>query len=436
MSKTARPDKLGLAARRAALALSTGVREHGKTMGEQVSDPDGPLADLTPEDRARAQRLAAELFRYRARADKLMDAHLQKPPAAAVRDILRLGVIELCVDRAAAHGVVDAAVTLTRMRQRHAGSAGLVNALLRKIAEDGNVQWSNLPVPRLPGPLRKKLTPRYGPKAVAAMEAAHMAGAPIDLSFKTPEGARIFAEETEAEMLPTGSVRLKSQAQVTALPGYDSGDWWVQDAGAALAVKVLKPVSGERIADLCAAPGGKTLQLAAAGTSVVALDSSKERLKRLHENLDRCGLEADVQVGDAQTWTPDAPLDAILLDAPCSATGTIRRHPELPFLRSGDRIDSLLNLQAKMIDHALSLLKPGGRLVYCTCSLLAAEGEAQLDGALMRNPSVEIMPMQALELGIPDRWLTKKSALRLRPDYWPDHGGIDGFFIGALRKPA
>ena len=436
MSRTARPDKLGLAARRAALALSTGVREHSKTLGEQVADPDGPLSGLAPEDRARAQRLAAELFRYRARADKLIDAHLQKPPAVAVRDILRLGVVELCVDRAAAHGVVDAAVTLTRMRQRHAGSAGLVNAVLRKIAEDGLAQWSELPVPRLPGPMRKKLTPRYGPKAVAAMEAAHMAGAPIDLSFKSTEGARAFAEEAKAEMLPTGSVRLKSQAQVTALPGYDTGDWWVQDAGAALAVKVLKPVAGERIADLCAAPGGKTLQLAAAGASVVALDLSKERLKRLRENLARCDLEADVQVGDAQTWSPDAPLDAILLDAPCSATGTIRRHPELPFLRSGDRIDSLLNLQATMIDHALELLKPGGRLVYCTCSLLAAEGEAQFDGALMRNPSLEIMPIQASELGIPESWLTKKSALRLRPDYWPERGGIDGFFIGALRKPA
>lgn len=436
MSKIARPDKLGLAARRAALALSTGVREHGKTLGEQVSDPDGPLSDLTPEDRARAQRLAGELFRYRARADKLMDAHLQKPPSVAVRDILRLGVVELCVDRAAAHGVVDAAVTLTRMRQRHAGSAGLVNAVLRKIAEDGDAQWSDLPVPRIPGPLRKKLTPRYGPRAVAEMEAAHMAGAPIDLSFKSGHGARAFADQTGAVVLPTGSVRLQSQVQVTALPGYDSGDWWVQDAGAALAVKVLKPVADERIADLCAAPGGKTLQLAAAGASVVALDLSQDRLKRLRENLDRCGLEADVQIGDAQIWTPDAPLDAILLDAPCSATGTIRRHPELPFLRSGDRIDSLLHLQANMIDHALGLLKPGGRLVYCTCSLLASEGEAQLDGALMRNPNLEILPIQASELGISDRWLTKKSTLRLRPDYWPDNGGIDGFFIGSVRKRA
>lgn len=436
MTDTNSFDKLGLAARRAALALSTGVREHGQTLAEQLAEADGPLSGLEPDDRARAQRLAGELFRHRARADKLMDKHLTKPPAVAVRDILRLGVIELCVDKSAPHGVVDAAVTLTRMRQRHAGSAGLVNAVLRKIVDEDMDRWDSLPVPRLPGPLRKKLTPRYGPKAVAGMEVAHLNGAPLDLTFKTDALARAFADETGAEVLPTGSVRLQTQGQVTALPGYEAGDWWVQDAGAALAVRLLNPQAGEMIADLCAAPGGKTLQLAASGATVSAVDVSYQRMSRVHENLARCKLEAEVIAADATNWRPDAPLDAVLLDAPCSATGTIRRHPELPFLRTGDRIDSLLSLQARLIDHALSILKPGGRLVFCTCSLLAGEGEAQLDGALMRNPDVEVLPVDQAALGIEPDWITPKGGLRLRPDFWPDRGGIDGFFIAGLRKPA
>ncbi len=436
MTDPQRFDKLGLAARRAALALSTGVREDGRTLGEQLAEADGPLSGLEPDDRARAQRLAGELFRHRARADKLMDGHLTKPPAVAVRDILRLAVIELCVDKAAPHGVVDAAVTLTRMRQRHAGSAGLVNAVLRKIVDEDMDRWEGLSVPRLPGPLRKKLTPRYGPKAVAGMEAAHLAGAPLDLTFKSEDAAKAFAEETGAEVLPTGSVRLPNPGQITALPGYEAGDWWVQDAGAALAGRLLGAQPGESIADLCAAPGGKTLQLAATGANVAAIDVSHQRLGRVHENLTRCGLTAEVIAADATSWRPDAPLDAVLLDAPCSATGTIRRHPELPFLRTGDRIDSLLNLQARLIDHAVSILKPGGRLVFCTCSLLAAEGEAQLDGALMRHPNLEVLPADPASLGVDPEWLTPKGALRLRPDFWPERGGIDGFFIAALHKPA
>ncbi len=429
-------DRTGLSARRAALALSTGVRETGRTLGDQLADPEGPLAGLSGPDRARAQRLAAELFRQRARADKLIDAYVQKPPAVAVRDILRLAVVELCVDRAAPHGVVDAAVSLTRMRQRHARSAGMVNAVLRKIADEGPARWADLPVPRLPAPLRKKLIPRYGPKAVAAMEAAHLAGAPLDLTFKSADQAKQFADQVGATVLPTGSVRVMDAGQVTALPGFAEGNWWVQDAGAALAAKVLDALPTESVADLCAAPGGKTLQLAASGAQVTSVDASEPRLQRVRENLARTGLAAEVVAADATTWTPATRFDAILLDAPCSATGTIRRHPELPFLRTGDRIDSLLTLQARLIDHALDLLKPGGRLVYCTCSLLAAEGEAQWDAALHRHPNLTPIPVNADLLGVPDGWLTDKGCLRTRPDYWSDKGGLDGFFVGALRKPA
>jgi len=221
--------------------------------------------------------------------------------------------------------------------------------------------------------------------------------------------------------------------QVSALPGFEEGAWWVQDAAAALPARILAPREGERIADLCAAPGGKTMQLAAAGAQVTALDISKPRLKRLEENLARTGLTAEIVAADLLTWQPE-PFDAILLDAPCSATGTIRRHPDLPFAKSGKEIKPLFALQAQMLDHALGLLKPGGRLVFCTCSLLPEEGEDQLRAVLERRGDIAV-DRQALDRpGIEDEWRDELGGLRLRPDFWADRGGMDGFYIFALRK--
>jgi len=418
--------KPGHAARRAALTLMSGVRVEGLSLAEQLGTD--VLDDLSPADRARAQRLATETFRNRARADRLIDTHIKRRPSDPVRDILRLAIVELCVDRAAPHGVVDGAVTLTRASRKHSGSAGMVNAVLRKIAEVAPDEWSDMPVPRLPAPIRKRFRAGYG-NAVAAMEAAHHAGAPLDLTVN--EDAAGWAEKLGAELLPTGSLRLRDPGQVSALPGFAEGAWWVQDAAAALPVKLLDPHPGQRIADLCAAPGGKTLQLAAAGAEVLAVELSEPRLRRVSENLKRTELKAEVIAADALTWQPDAPLDAVVLDAPCSATGTIRRHPDLPFLKSLDRMDSLLGLQAQMIDHALSLLKPGGKLLYCTCSLLPIEGERQVKSALERHGDATLVDLTGHPLLAPE-WVTDAGTLRLRPDYWPERGGMDGFFAAIL----
>ncbi len=207
----------------------------------------------------------------------------------------------------------------------------------------------------------------------------------------------------------------------------------VQDAAAALAVRLLAPQPGERTLDLCAAPGGKTLQLAAAGAEVTALDISGPRMARVEANLARTGLTATLVTADALHWQPDAPFDAILLDAPCSATGTIRRHPDLPFVKDGSELTALTALQSALLDRALGWLKPGGRLVYATCSLLPEEGEAQLTATLQRHPelTVEHPDLPGVE---PD-WWTAEGALRLRPDLWADTGGMDGFFLARLRKP-
>jgi 16S rRNA (cytosine967-C5)-methyltransferase len=234
-------------------------------------------------------------------------------------------------------------------------------------------------------------------------------------------------------MLPTGSLRLAEAGQITALPGYAEGAWWVQDAAAALPARVLDPRPGERVLDLCAAPGGKTLQLAAAGAEVTALDISGPRLARLRENLERTRLTAEIVVADALHWQPDALFDAVLLDAPCSASGTIRRHPDLPFVKTGAELPDLVTLQAALIDRALGFVKPGGRLVYCTCSLLPEEGEAQLEAALVRHAGLTVERPEAA--GIDTAWITAQGGLRLRPDYWANRGGMDGFFIVRLRKP-
>lgn len=413
----------GLAARQAALALLTQVMEEGQTMAQVLALRDGPLKGVAPADRARAQRLALQVVRQMEPVDKLLEPLLRKEPPLLVMNILRLAVTEL-VAGTAAHGVVNAAVELAQRGKRTAPMAGLVNAVLRKVPVGTALPG---PAQRMPRWLRQPLVHAYGRDAVNAIEAVHACAPPLDI---TPRGAVV----PEGERLPTGSIRLAEPGQVSALPGYDTGDWWVQDAAAALAVPLLAVKPGEQVLDMCAAPGGKTLQMAAAGAVVTALDMSAPRMERVAENLARTGLSARLVVADALHWRPDALFDAVLLDAPCSATGTIRRHPELPFLKDGSEIAELATLQRAMFDIALSMLKPGGRMVFCTCSLLPDEGEAQLAGALTRHPGLTVVRPDLA--GIDQSWITEAGGLRLRPDYWADKGGMDGFFMALVVKGA
>lgn len=409
----------GLAARAAAADLIGTVLDEGRMLAQA-----GP-ADLAPAERARALRLAQEVLRRVEPADRVLAARLRKAPPPRVRNILRLALVELS-DGAAPHGVVNAAVELVRRDRKTAHLAGLVNAVLRGIGPGDPL--AGQPVQKLPRWLRQPLVHAWGREAVAGIEAAQARTPPIDLTLRP--GA---SERPEGQLLPTGSLRLAAGAQVSALPGYQTGGFWVQDAAAALAVPLLAPEPGERVLDLCAAPGGKTLQLAAAGARVVALDASAARMERLAENLARTGLAARMVVADALDWDEEGGFDAVLLDAPCSATGTIRRHPDLPFVKDGSEIAGLVALQARMIDRALALLRPGGRLVFCTCSLLPEEGEGQLAAALIRHPGLTVEPPSLP--GVEPGWITAVGALRLRPDFWPEAGGMDGFFMARLRKP-
>ncbi|MEL6640677.1 MAG: transcription antitermination factor NusB [Pseudomonadota bacterium] len=418
----------GLAPRRAAWHLLQEIIGEGRLLSELLGA--GALDHLSPEDRARAQRLAVSALRGLDRADRMLKPYLQKRPPLAVMNALRLGTVELCGGEAA-HGVVNSYVEIVGRNKHAAKLKGLTNAVLRKIAAEGQPEWDKRPVPILPKWLRQPLVEAWGRKPVHGIELAHFAGAPLDLTAKTDP--QMVAKKVGGLVLPNGSVRVREAGQVSSLPGFAEGDWWVQDAAAAMPVQLLGDVAGLKVLDLCAAPGGKTMQLAARGAEVTAVDLSENRMARVAENLDRVGLSARVVVSDAFEFNACG-FDVVLLDAPCSATGTIRRHPDLPYAKDGSEFGALIEQQGRLIDHALARLQPGGRLVFCTCSLLPDEGEVQIEEAIVRHPSVKIDYEARNQDGFVPNWFTEEGGIRLRPDYWADQGGMDGFYMAVLTK--
>ncbi len=424
----------GLPPRRAALWLLAGVLEARRPLSDLTEVRDSPLARLDAPGRARAQRLAAEVLRHLERADALLSPFLRRAPPLAVQNVLRLAVVERFVEGGPVHALVnDGVEAVRRSGPRGAHMAGMANAVLRRALSTAPEDWAALPPPELPGWLRAPLVAEWSAEAVALMEAAHMRGAPLDLTPRDAKRAGEWAERLGADLLPTGSLRLDRRAQVSALEGFAQGAWWVQDAAAALPARLLAAQPGERVLDLCAAPGGKTLQLAAAGARVTALDISGPRMERLRANLARTGLSAECVVADALHWESAQSFDAILLDAPCTATGTIRRHPDLPRVRDGSELRALVELQSALIDRALGWLRPGGRLVFATCSLLPDEGEAQLKAALARHPGLSLVDGADALSGVEPGWRGAEGGWRTRPDFWPERGGMDGFFMAALR---
>ena len=411
----------GRSARSAAVMILDEVLGQGTPLS-QIIDGSEFLASLPAPDRARAQRLAVQVIRQLEPIERVLEPRLRKSPPLHIMNILRLAVWER-VSGAPAHGVVNGEVDLARHGNRNQHLSGMVNAILRALPDDLALTG---PAQRMPRWLRQPLVHAYGRDAVSAMETVHSRTPPVDLTLK---GALAPTGLT----LPTGSLRLTEVGQLSALAGYATGDWWVQDAAASLAVPMLQVQKDQRVLDICAAPGGKTMQLAALGAQVTAIDISGPRMARVAENLARTGLRAELITTDALHYTPQTPYDAVLLDAPCSATGTIRRHPELPYLKDGSEIAGLVELQSQLLDRALGMVKSGGRLVFCTCSLLPAEGEDQLAAALIRHPDLRVLPPQIK--GIDPAWITPQGGLRLRPDYWADLGGMDGFFMVCLQKP-
>ena len=403
---------------------------------------DSSLARLSRRDRAFARHLVATTLRRLGQIDALIDHCLERPlkeKLSGLRDLLRLGTCQLAILDTPAHAAVSTSVALssgTSGGRNLATYRGLVNAVLRRLAREAPTLMAGQDAARLCTPdwLWQAWSRDHGGEAAAAIAAAHLAEPPLDLTVK--EAPEAWAERLGATLLPTGSLRLPpGSGDVAALPGYAAGAWWVQDAAAALPARLLGDVAGKRVIDLCAAPGGKTAQLAAAGAAVTAVDRAPKRLKSLTENLARLDLAAAAVTADATTWQAAEPADAILLDAPCSGTGTLRRHPDIAHLKAPGQIAALTELQDRLLDSALANLRPGGVLVYATCSLQSEEGPQRIAALLGRAPgAVERRPIAPAEVGGLADLITAEGDLRSLPFHLAEAGGLDGFFACRLRR--
>ena len=390
------------------------------------------ISSLPGPDRAFARAVAMAALRRLGEIDQILDRKLQKGPPLAVRTILRVALAQMLILETPAFAAVSTAVKLAEREVKTRPYKNLVNAVLRGIDREGpglTTAESNLPEW-----LAARWRAAYGEAALVALALAAREEPGTDLSVKPEVDPAAVAEAVEGEVLPGGSVRTGRRGDVASWPGFDDGVWWVQDAAAAVPGRLLAPKAGETIIDLCAAPGGKTLQLAASGASVVALDRSAVRLQRLTENLARTGLSAEVVATPAEDWDDARTFDAVLLDAPCTATGTFRRNPEVLRATNPADVAKLADVQHRLLDAAAGRVKPGGRLVYCVCSLEREEGETQIIAFLRRNPAFRTAPAVPAEIGAPDAALTSEGWLRILPSMWAEKGGVDGFFIARLDR--
>ena len=438
MAKTKARPAAPPAARSVALALVGQVLARSKPL-DQVLAESRDLMRLEARDRAFARLLVVTLLRRLGQVDAVLGHCLERPLAPAMartRGILRLGAVQLLFLGTPAHAAVSESLALAEAVGQ-GRAKGLINAVLRRIDREGEGVLADQDAARLNTPdwLWQSWSAAYGEETTRAVAEAHLAEPPLDLSVK--DDPTVWAERLSAELLPTGSLRLESgQGAIERLAGYEEGAWWVQDAAATLPSRLLGDVKGLRVADLCAAPGGKTAQLAAAGAEVVAVERTRSRARRLEQNLARLQLSAEVVVADARSWQPDRPFDAVLLDAPCSATGTLRRHPDIAWLKAPADLPPLVALQDALLDAAVDMLAPGGCLVYATCSLQPEEGPDRIAALLSRRPDLSLVPVEAAELPGLAEAVTREGYLRSLPCHWSARGGLDGFFAARLRRDA
>jgi 16S rRNA (cytosine967-C5)-methyltransferase len=440
------PEPPGLPARRIAADILEGVLRRHRPLDELLDLAGNPeLAALAARDRALTRALAATALRRLGTLRHLLARCLERGfPAQAprVETALLIGAAQILWLDVPDHAAVDLSVRLARADRRAEHHAGLVNAVLRRIAREGAALLADLDTIALDTPpwLMRRWIDAYGTATARAIAAVHAIEPALDLTMKSDPAH--WAPLLRGRVLPTGTVRTTAHGPIPSLPGYQEGAWWVQDAAAALPARLFGDLRGKTVADLCAAPGGKTAQLAAAGARVVAIDRAEARLDRVRRNLDRLGLSAEIAAADIlnadpRRW-PASPFDAVLLDAPCSSTGTIRRHPDVPWRKQPGDIAALADLQRAMLARAAELTKPGGLLVYCTCSLEPEEGIAIVNDALERDLRLRRCPISAAEIGGVGELLTPDGDLRTLPCHWADPdprlAGLDGFFAARLER--
>ncbi len=400
---------------------------------------------MPPRDRAFGRLVATTALRHLGQIEYVLAKFIEKPlPADSgrLRSILATAAAQLLFLDTPPHAAISQAVDIVRLDHHARRFDKLANAVLRRVATDGKALLASADTVKLDLPdwLWRRWAAAYGEEAARAIAKASLAEAPLDLTVKSdPQG---WAEKLSGVALPTGSVRVREAGRVEDLPGYAEGQWWVQDAAAALPARLLDVKNGLKVADLCAAPGGKSAQLASAGGSVVAVDLSGRRLKRLSENLARLSLSAEIVEADIATFAADpervGAFDAVLLDAPCSATGTIRRHPDLLRAKGEEEILRLAGKQLPLLTAAAELVRPGGRLVYTTCSMEPEECEKIVEAFLAASSAFRIVPVDVASLGIPPVFVTSQGYLRTAPHlaFGADavEAGMDGFFAACLER--
>jgi 16S rRNA (cytosine967-C5)-methyltransferase len=433
-----------LASRRIACDILGGVLRRHRSLDEQLDGPEAHpgLAALSERDRALVRKLTATALRrlgsLRAVLSRVLERGLPEN-APGLEPVLLIGATQILWLDVADHAAVDLAVRLVQADRRTGAYAGLVNAVLRRITREGAALLAELDPLRLDTPpwLRDRWVRQFGAASVSAIAAMHACEPPLDLSAR--RDASIWATRLGGVVITTGTVRTLAHGRISELPGYAEGAWWVQDAAASLPVRLFGDLANRQVADLCAAPGGKTAQLAVAGAAVTAVDRSMTRLARLRANLARLQLQVQIVAADVLEWEGGT-FDAVLLDAPCMATGTIRRHPDIAWLKRETDLSGLTNLQGRLLDRATALLKPGGTLIYCTCSLEPEENEHQVDALLSRSLPLRRRPITKDEVfGMAD-WLSPIGDLRTLPCHLPDRdgrmAGLDGFYAARLERLA
>lgn len=393
---------------------------------------------LESRDRAFVRLLVATALRRLGQIDEVLDVFLSKPPADEIVDILRLGTVQLLFLDTPPHAAVATAVTLAKRYHQRLG--GLVNAVLRRVSEKGKAMIAEQDAARLATPawLWDSWLSAYGEPVTRGSAEVHLTEPPLDLSIKDQSQVSVWAARLNGRALPTGTVRCVNDGRIRDMEGFDEGEWWVQDAAAALPARVLLHAlgggSGKTVVDLCAAPGGKTAQLVSAGCDVTAVDVEGKRLKRVHQNLRRLQLKANVVEANAENWRPSEPVDAVLLDAPCSATGTIRRHPDLPFLKRAADIPGLAAVQSKLLKAAVEMIKPGGLILYSVCSLQPEERRGVIESMLANDERLGLEKIPAAAVNGEIQFISRRGELRCLPCQWSEHGGLDGFYGALLRR--
>ena len=439
-ARLARPgDVPGLAVRLVAADSLQGVLRRRRPLDEILESAKAATA-LAERDRALLRALLGVVLRRLGTLRRLLAMFLDRglpPQAPRVESALLLGAAQILFLNVPDHAAVDLAVRLAQADPRAAPFAGMVNAVLRRVTREGAARVATLDAVALDTPdwLMARWTAAYGAATARAIAAANGHEAALDVTVKSdPE---FWAAKLDGRVLATGSVRVVAPGAVDALPGFAEGAWWVQDAAAALPARLFGDIRDCRVADLCAAPGGKTAELILAGAKVTAVDRAPARLQRLRDNLTRLSLEAETVCADIEQWSAE-PFDAVLLDAPCSSTGTIRRHPDVPWLKTSDDIVKLSRLQHRLLGRAVELTKPGGTLIYCTCSLEPEENENAVADLLAREPRMRRAAVTAAEVFGRDELISKSGDLRTLPCHFPDSdsrfAGVDGFYAVRLIK--